>query len=73
MVGKSTCGSGETGSTVKATAPARATATVSSVVATGRRMKGADSIMTLSGGGGWSSGGLESAGPATPGQRSKKM
>src|SRR6185369_13131325 len=47
MVGKSTCGSDETESTVKATAPAMATATVSSVVATGRRMKGADRIMTL--------------------------
>jgi len=36
MVGKSTCGSGDTGSTEKPTAPAMATATVSSVVATGR-------------------------------------
>ena len=36
MVGKSTCGSGDTGSTVNAIAPASATATVSSVVATGR-------------------------------------
>ena len=47
IVGKSTCGSGETGSTVKAIAPARAIATVSSVVATGRRMKGAEMFMAL--------------------------
>jgi hypothetical protein len=40
MVGKSTCGSGETGKMRKATAPARAMAAVSSVVAMGRRMKG---------------------------------
>src|SRR6516162_4574647 len=44
IVGKSTCGNGETGSTVKATAPAMATATVNSVVATGRRMNGAERI-----------------------------
>jgi hypothetical protein len=36
IVGKSTCGNGETGSTVNAIAPAMAIATVSSVVATGR-------------------------------------
>ena len=36
IVGKSTCGSGDTGSTVNAIAPAIAIATVSSVVATGR-------------------------------------
>ena len=35
MVGKSTCGSGDTGSSRKATAPASAMASVSSVVATG--------------------------------------
>ena len=35
IVGKSTCGSGDTGSSRKATAPASAMATVSSVVATG--------------------------------------
>ena len=45
MVGKSTCGSGETGSTVKAMRPAMAIATVSRVVATGRRMKGAEMFM----------------------------
>jgi hypothetical protein len=36
MVGKSTCGKGETGNTLKAIAPAMAMAIVSSVVATGR-------------------------------------
>ena len=45
MVGKSTCGSGDTGSTVNAIAPAIATAMVSSVVATGRRMNGEDRLM----------------------------
>src|SRR5208337_5616381 len=44
-VGKSTSGRGATGSTAYATAPARAIATVSSVVATGRRMKGAEIFM----------------------------
>src|ERR1700733_11974079 len=39
IVGKSPCGSGETGSSRKATAPDSAMATVSSVVAVGRRMK----------------------------------
>src|ERR1700691_4390345 len=42
MVGKSTCGRGETGSTLKAIPPAIAMAAVSRVVATGRRMKGAE-------------------------------
>ena len=42
MVGKSTCGSGETGSTLKAIPPAMAIAAVSRVVATGRRIKGAE-------------------------------
>src|SRR5580700_937057 len=42
MVGKSTSGRGATGSTTNAIAPARKTATVSNVVATGRWMKGAD-------------------------------
>ncbi len=45
MVGKSTCGNGDTGSTVNAIAPAIATAMVSSVVATGRRMNGDDRLM----------------------------
>ncbi len=39
IVGKSTCGSGETGSSSNATKPPRPIAIVSSVVATGRRMK----------------------------------
>src|SRR5262245_59437557 len=39
MVGKSTCGSGETGRPVYATAPANAMAMERSVVATGRWMK----------------------------------
>ncbi len=42
MVGKSTLGSGDTGSFRKATRPASAMPMVSSVVATGRAMKGAD-------------------------------
>src|SRR5207237_6892282 len=42
MVGKSTCGSGETGSKVNATSPASARPMVSSVVATGRRTKGSE-------------------------------
>ena len=44
IVGKSTCGSGDTGSTVNAIAPAIATATVSSVVATGRCTNGAETF-----------------------------
>ncbi len=43
-VGKSTCGSGETGSRRNATAPARATAAVSRVVATGFLMKGEERL-----------------------------
>ncbi len=42
IVGKSTCGSGDTGSRRNAIAPASAMPSVSSVVATGRSMKGAD-------------------------------
>ena len=42
MVGKSTCGNGDTGSRPNARAPASATAAVSSVVATGRSMKSFD-------------------------------
>src|ERR1700692_1625063 len=45
MVGKSTCGRGETGSTLKAMAPAMAMAPVSRVVATGRWMNGAETFM----------------------------
>ena len=49
MVGKSTCGKGDTGSRRKATAPARAIATVRSVVAIGLRMKGSEMLMACSG------------------------
>src|SRR5580700_7135120 len=45
MVGKSTWGSGETGNTLKAIPPAIAIAAVSRVVATGRRMNGAERFM----------------------------
>jgi len=47
MVGKSTCGSGETGKKLKATAPASATAIVNKVVATGRRMNGDDKLISV--------------------------
>ena len=42
MVGKSTCGSGDTGSWPKASRPASAMPMVSSVVATGRRMNSSE-------------------------------
>src|SRR5580698_11076531 len=45
MVGKSTCGSGDTGSIRNATAPESAIATVSSVVAVGLRMNISDMFM----------------------------
>ena len=45
MVGKSTCGNGDTGSLVKAIAPAIAMPIVSSVVATGRWIKGPEMFM----------------------------
>ena len=45
MVGKSTCGKGATGNKRKAMLPASNTASASKVVATGRRMKGADKFM----------------------------
>ena len=45
MVGRSTRGSGDTGSRRKATAPASVMPIVSSVVATGRSMKGAEIFM----------------------------
>src|SRR5215469_3354961 len=45
IVGKSICGSGETGRTLKATAPARAMPMVSNVGATGRLINGADTFM----------------------------
>ncbi len=47
MVGKSTWGRGETGKNRKARMPARARPTVSSVVATGRLMKGAEMFMPV--------------------------
>ncbi len=47
MVGKSTCGRGDTGSTSNAMAPASAIATVIRVVATGLRMKGAEMFMPV--------------------------
>ena len=48
MVGKSTCGSGETGRKLKAIAPAMAMAIVSSVVATGRKMNGREMFTRVS-------------------------
>src|SRR5580700_2718547 len=47
IVGKSTCGSGETGKKLKATAPASPTAIVNRVVATGRRMNGDDRLIAV--------------------------
>src|SRR5580704_6471735 len=47
MVGKSTCGSGETGNTVNAMAPAMAIAIVNNVVATGRRINNSEGFMTV--------------------------
>jgi len=44
IVGKSICGSGATGRKRKATAPERKMAMVMSVVATGRRIKGAEKL-----------------------------
>ncbi|BAE52239.1 hypothetical protein amb3435 [Paramagnetospirillum magneticum AMB-1] len=46
MVGKSTWGRAETGSSRKPRMPASTTAKASSQVATGRRMKGAETFMT---------------------------
>src|SRR5262245_12635635 len=46
MVGKSTCGSGATGSRSKASMPLSASAMVSSVVAIGRRMNGSAMLIT---------------------------
>src|ERR1700728_2208454 len=45
IVGKSICGRGETGTTRTATAPASAIAAVRSVVATGRRINGEESLI----------------------------
>src|SRR5215470_12873854 len=46
IVGKSICGSGDTGSSLNATAPASAIASVKSTVATGRCMNGEERLMT---------------------------
>ena len=48
MAGKSTCGSGDTGSVVKANAPARTIDRLSSVVVTGRRMNEDDRLIRAS-------------------------
>jgi hypothetical protein len=45
IVGKSICGSGETGNSRNATAPASAIAAVRSVVATGRRINGEERLI----------------------------
>ncbi len=45
MVGKSTCGSGDTGSWKNATAPDAAIPKVSRMVATGRRMNGVERLI----------------------------
>src|SRR5580692_10405584 len=45
-VGKSTCGNGDTGSTLNAAIPDNTNAAVSSVVAMGRLMKGAEKFTT---------------------------
>ena len=49
MVGKSICGSGETGSNINASPPASAMAAVSSVVATGRWMNGEEKFISSTG------------------------
>jgi hypothetical protein len=47
IVGKSTCGRGDTGKCRKATIPARAIAIVIRDVATGRRIKGAEKLADI--------------------------
>src|SRR5258706_12880366 len=47
MVGKSTCGTGETGRKLKVMAPAMAMATVSSEVATERWLNGAETFIRV--------------------------
>ena len=49
MVGKSTCGNGATGRNERPTTPASAMAIVNSVVATGRRMNGAEIFIRFTG------------------------
>src|SRR6185312_5836854 len=53
IVGKSTCGKGDTGKRVNATAPEMITPRVRRVVATGRRMNGRDRFMRRSAVTGW--------------------
>src|SRR3954467_3931794 len=48
MVGKSTCGNGATGRNGKETRPTKASAVISSVVATGRRMNGSEMFTSCS-------------------------
>src|ERR1700733_5000194 len=50
MVGKSTCGSGATGSSGNATMPTSSTPAISSDVAMGRLMKGDETLMRTWGG-----------------------
>ncbi len=45
MVGKSTCGSGATGSSGNATMPTSASAAINNDVAIGRRMKGSETFI----------------------------
>ena len=47
IVGISTCGNGDTGSSVNATMPTNAMPIVSNVVATGRRMNGSDRLVNF--------------------------
>ena len=46
IVGKSTSGNGDTGRRTKASVPIRASATITSAVATGRAMKGRERFTT---------------------------
>ena len=65
IVGKSTSGSGETGSSRNAATPASATPAVSKMVATGRVMKGVEKLMARqnpASGRRWSAAGRRAAG-----------
>src|ERR1700744_2259668 len=53
IVGKSTCGSGETGNLKKATAPAAARPKVSNVVPMGRRINGVEGPIGVPHSAGW--------------------
>jgi hypothetical protein len=61
MVGNSTCGSGDTGSSRYAAAPANVIATTRSVVATGFRMKGSAIFIDYSAGTGSAPAGIMAA------------